>query len=208
MAESIMPLTFETLLIDMINSQSFSVWNGQAKSGLNLRALTLAGALTLAACFPATETVAPTPPVQLEGDLSVLIAPESPEIKRISDIDFTSYNKGLARFVKLEAGDSFASAKAKMETYFIPGKGIPGEKIAQDRLRGPSEVSFMTFEGDGGKVILAERNEMADDSVKAEQMYALTKTMADGSDVLLDYGMKIKCWRGENSDEWGTSLCP
>ncbi|MGJ8563601.1 MAG: hypothetical protein ACSHXY_08610 [Alphaproteobacteria bacterium] len=166
------------------------------------------GIMCLSACSPSSETDAPTPPAPLESDLSVLADPEPPEIKRISDIDFPSYSKDLARFVKLEAGESFASAKAKMEIYFIPGKGIPGEKIAQDRRRGPSEVSFMTFEGDGGKVILAERNEMADDSVKAEQMYALTKTMVDGSDVLLDYGMKIKCWRGESPDEWGTNLCP
>lgn len=170
--------------------------------------LILVGAFGLSACSPAAEPEPPTPPDAPEADLSVLAAPPEPEIKRISDIDFSSYNKDLAKLVQLKQGESFAETKAKMETYFVPGKGIPGEKIAQDRRRGPSEVSFMTFEGDGGKVILAERSEMADDAVRAEQMYALTKTMADGSDMLLDFGMKVKCWRGENPDQWGTQLCP
>lgn len=170
--------------------------------------LTGLGVLGLSACSSAEDRESPTPPSPPETDISVLAAPAEPEIKRISDIDFSSYNKDLAKFVQLKQGESFAEAKAKMETYFVPGKGIPGEKIAQDRRRGPSEVSFMTFEGDGGKVILAERSEMADDAVRAEQMYALTKTMADGSDVLLDFGMKVKCWRGENPDQWGTQLCP
>ena len=95
-----------------------------------------------------------------------------------------------------------------METYFVPGQGIPGEKLSQDRARGPSEVSFSTFATDGGTVIVAERSEMADDSVRAEQMYMLTKKMADGSEKLIDYGMKIKCWRGKTPDMWSTNLCP
>jgi len=163
-------------------------------------------ALLFAACSQQAETPA-VPEVPLPtGDVSVPAAPDSASnIMRISDIDFASYSRGLAKRVELELGESMSTATPKIESFFSPQGGSVAD--AGDSSRKKTETEFSTFGAEGGKVTLVERVNIKDDSVKAEQFYAIFK--AKGEDYkLADYGLKIKCYRGENTEHWQTSLCP
>lgn len=171
------------------------------------RAALMILALVFAAC---SQNVAPKVPntSDMHSEQIPPDAPATDEIMRITDIDFASYTQDIAKFVGLEIGEDFAASKTKMETYFVPGKGTSETAVANERREGPAETSFSTFGADGGTVIVADRFNMADDSVKAEQMYAISKKKADGSEILVDFGMKVKCWRSENPQIWRTTLCP
>ena len=143
---------------------------------------------------------------QVTGNVAVPKAPDSAtNIMRISDIDFASYSRGLAKRVELELGESMSTATPKIESFFSPQGGSVAD--AGDSSRKKTETEFSTFGAEGGKVTLVERVNIKDDSVKAEQFYAIFK--AKGEDYkLADYGLKIKCYRGENTEHWQTSLCP
>lgn len=163
-------------------------------------------ALLFAACSQQAETPAvpelPLPP----GDVSVPAAPDSASsIMRISDIDFASYDRGLAKRVGIELGESMGAATPKIESFFSPQGGSVED--AGDSTRKKTETEFSTFGAEGGKVTLVERVNIKDDSVKAEQFYAIFKAKNEDF-VLADYGMKIKCYRGDNIDKWQTELCP
>lgn len=129
-------------------------------------------------------------------------------IFRISDIDFDSYSKDLARFINLEMTEPLSSAVPKIERYFAP----TGGNSADDAKVGTqTETSFSSFDTEGGKVMVVERINMRDDSISAEQFYAIFKKFSD-AEVLVDYGSKIKCRRnnkgGANTTQWQTELCP
>lgn len=163
-------------------------------------------ALLFAACSQQAETPA-VPEVPLpSGDVSVPSAPDSASnIMRISDIDFASYDRDLAKWVKLELGESMDTATPKIESHFSPQGGSVED--ASDSTRKKTETEFSTFGAEGGKVTLVERVNIKDDSVKAEQFYAIFKAKGE-SFMLADYGMKIKCYRGDNTENWQTELCP
>lgn len=126
------------------------------------------------------------------------------EIMRISDIDFDSYSKDLARFINLEMTEPLSTAVPKIERYFAP---TGGDSADYANVGTQTETSFSSFDAEGGKVMVVERINMRDDSVKAEQFYAIFKKFSD-AEVLVDYGSKIKCARGANTTQWQTELCP
>jgi hypothetical protein len=166
-------------------------------------------ALMLSACSQQPETMrAPAAPQAPAGSLAVPDAPAVPDsatgIMRITDIDFTSYSRDLASFVKLEVGESMVSATPKIENFFSPQGGSLED--ARDYSREKTETEFSTFGAQGGKVTLVERVNIKDDSVKAEQFYAIFKAKGEGH-MLVDYGMKIKCHRGENTENWQIKPC-
>ena len=168
-----------------------------------MKRFALITALVLSACTEPSEIAdAPMP-------LDTLETPAVPDsatgIMRIADIDFASYSRSLASSVRLEIGEPMSSVTPKIETYFSPQSTSP--ERSSDTLREKTETEFSTFGAQGGKVTLVERVNIKDDSVKAEQFYAIFK--AKGEDfILADYGMKIKCYRGENTTHWQTDLCP
>lgn len=128
------------------------------------------------------------------------------DIMRIADIDFQSYDKGLAKSIKLKPMEPLSSAVTKVETYFTPQggdiEGYDARKIGQE-----TESIFSSFDAEGGKVMVVERINMRHDSVKAEQFYAIFKK-TETDEILVDYGMKIKCHRGNNTANWQIDLCP
>jgi len=111
---------------------------------------------------------------------------------RIQDIDFTSYSRDMARFIGLEVSENKGSAKDKIQSYFQPEKGAEGN----------AEYNFVELGGVGATVMIASATGLADDSLKAQELFAVFK-----DDTLVDYGMKIKCWRGETPDLWQTTPC-
>ena len=169
-----------------------------------MKHLAVITALFLTACSQQPETPAA---VDAPLPLGTLEAPATPDsatgIMRIADIDFASYSRSLAKTVGLEIGEPMSTVTPKIETYFSPqGGGSEG-----DSLREKTETEFSTFGAQGGKVTLVERVNVKDDSVKAEQFYAIFKAKGEGF-ILADYGMKVKCYRGENTLNWQTALCP
>ncbi len=173
------------------------------------RLLLFLAVLSLTAC--SEQPKIPAGPVipDVEGGVDAPAAPDSASnIMRISDIDFPSYSRDLARFVELELGEDMATATPKIESYFSPQGNSLDEKIGYAASSGKkTETEFSTFGAEGGKVTLVERVNIKDDSVKAEQFYAIFKAKGEGF-MLADYGMKIKCHRGANTTEWQTALCP
>lgn len=171
-----------------------------------MKRIAVISALLLAACSQQPETPALPDVPQPAGTVQVPAAPQSAsEIMRISDIDFASYTRGLADGVELELGENMSAATPKLEGFFSPQSKSTEEAV--DAGRKKTETEFSTFEAEGGKVTLVERVNIKDDSVKAEQFYAIFKAKGEGF-ILADYGMKIKCHRGGNTENWQTELCP
>ena len=170
-----------------------------------MKRLALITALVLSACTDQPEiSDVPLPLDTLEAP-DVPSAPDSATgIMRIGDIDFASYSRSLASSVSLEIGEQMSSVTPKIETYFSPQSASP--EASSDTLREKTETEFSTFGAEGGKVTLVERVNIKDDSVKAEQFYAIFKAKGEGF-ILADYGMKIKCYRGENTTHWQTQRC-
>ncbi len=184
---------------------------------LTLLGCVLLAVYSLSACSQAVDSVeapavpqAVTPEVGQEAAKGHEKPQSSTDILRITDIDFPSYSRDLARFVGLELGQTMAEATTKIETYFTP---TGGDMDDMDEYWDPdsnipkTESEFSTLGGEGGKVTVVERVNMKDDSVRDEQFYAIFKQSGEAY-TLADYGMKIRCYRGENTDEWQTELCP
>ena len=124
--------------------------------------------------------------------------PTSPMPKSLTleDIDFNNYSKDLAKFTGLKEGQSRGEAVDNVRLYFAPEQG--GKIIS---------TSQSTFERDDGAVLLFSASGLADDSVKAEEIY-LILSGDKGAQTLAAYGSRIKCHRGDNTTEWTTTLCP
>ncbi|MEE9348365.1 MAG: hypothetical protein V3U82_09220 [Robiginitomaculum sp.] len=116
-----------------------------------------------------------------------------------ADIDYDSYSMDMAKFVGLEIGESHTSAVAKISTYFTP------EALGEGKQQ---ESSVSIYDRDGGSILLAISDGLMDDSVKGESLYAIFSKDEDGAQTLVTYGLKAKCWRGENKDNWQIDLCP
>jgi len=187
-------------------NDDFRIGRGLALGGALLVIVLGSALIVLSACSPKAET--PDVP-NVPETTGAIDAPEAPksasQIMRISEIDFASYSRDLASSVGLEFGESMSAATPKIESHFSPQGGSVED--ASDSSRKKTETEFSTFGAEGGKVTLVERINIKDDSVKAEQFYAIFK--AKGEDfILADYGMKIKCYRGDNTTNWQTSRCP
>jgi len=151
------------------------------------RAIPLVAVCILAACTPVEETAVQT------AEPAEIPASTIEDITKIEQIDFTAYSMDLAEHVDLEIGEAKAVSNEKIQTYFKPEKGAEGS----------AEYVFTELRGEGGNLILAASNGLADDSVKAEELYAVFK-----DDTLIIYGLRQKCWRGPNSDTWQKTICP
>ena len=72
-------------------------------------------------------------------------------------------------------------------------------------------LTSSTFEMDDGSVMLFARNNLPDDSVFAEEVYAVFSGPGETNkfnQTLAAYGLRIKCRRGDNKMEWTTTRCP
>ncbi len=168
----------------------------------------LLAVFTMSACSQKSGPVEVTEPAPTQAVEQSHDKPQSStDILRITDIDFPSYSRDLARFVGLELGETMAEATAKIETYFTPKGGDVDAYHDPDSNIPKTESEFSTLGGEGGKVTVVERVNMKDDSVRDEQFYAIFKQSGEAY-TLADYGMKIRCYRGDNTDEWQIELCP
>ena len=122
--------------------------------------------------------------------------PTPPKSLTLEDIDFNNYSKDLAKFTGLKEGQSRGEAVDNVRLYFAPEQGSKIISTAQS-----------TFEREDGAVLLFSASGLADDAVKAEEIY-LILSGEKGAQTLAAYGSRIKCHRGDNTTEWTTTLCP
>ena len=150
------------------------------------------GLLLLACGQASTETsVLPEAPKAISEAI-----PTPSKSLTLEDIDFNAYSKTLAKFTGLKEGQSRGEAVDNVRLYFAPEQG---SKIIS--------TSQSTFEREDGAVLLFSASGLADDAVKAEEIY-LILSGEKGAQTLAAYGSRIKCHRGDNTTEWTTSLCP
>ena len=118
----------------------------------------------------------------------------------LEDIDFSAYSQELARFIDLEMGENRLDAIDKIRLYFAPE---PGTNMVN--------MTSSTFERDDGSVMLFARNNIPDDAVFSEEVYAVFSGPGNAekfNQKLAAYGLRLKCRRGENAMDWTTELCP
>jgi len=155
----------------------------------------------ITACQQASEKV-PEPALPAVKTESVAPIPQSQNLPtgKVEDIDFASYAEHLASPIDLELGDSRLDAIDKIRLYFAPE---PGTNLVN--------LTSSTFELDDGSVMLFARNDLPDDSVFAEEVYAVfsgSGGVNKFNQELAAFGLRVKCRRGDNAMEWTTELCP
>lgn len=164
--------------------------------------MVLATALVSTSCGQPTEdtvTLPPTPPVT--G--TKVQPPETPQTLpagRLEDIDFNAYSIELAQRVDLKMDENRLDSIDKIRLYFAPE---PGTNMVN--------MTSSTFERDDGSVMLFARNNIPDDAIFAEEVYAVFSGPGDAekfNQKLAAYGLRLKCRRGDNAMEWTTDLCP
>jgi len=136
------------------------------------------------------------PIVPSQSSLTTPKIPMPPKSLRLEDIDFTSYSESMAQFTGLKVGQSRIEAIDNIRLYFAPAEG---DNIIQ--------TSQSTFDREDGSVMIFGASGLADDSVKAEEIF-LILTGPEGAQTLQAFGSKIKCHRGDNTSEWQITNCP
>lgn len=132
-------------------------------------------------------------------------APEAPAVPTlpagtVNDIDFKAYSQDLAKHIGLEQGETRLDSIDKIRLYFAPE---PGTNMVN--------LSSSTVERDDGSVMLFARHDLPDNSVFAEEVYAVFSGPGETNKFnqsLEAYGLRLKCRRGDNKMEWTTELCP
>ena len=117
----------------------------------------------------------------------------------LENIDFNSYSQELAGAFGLELGETRLDSIDKIRLYFSPE---PGTNMVN--------MTSSTFERDDGSVMLFARNNIPDDAIFSEEIYAVfSGSKADKfNQKLAAYGLRQKCRRGDKVMEWTTELCP
>ncbi len=121
--------------------------------------------------------------------------PTPPKTRTVDDIDFAAFSKDLAKFTGLKEGQERWKAVDAVRLYFVPEDG----SIIQ--------TAQSSFDLPDGSVRLFSAEGLADDSVKAEEIYLIFSGPKDDQ-KLAAYGSRIKCHRGENTTNWQKTLCP
>jgi len=104
------------------------------------------------------------------------------------------FDAGLASFVGLVPGESFAQAEVKIANVFK----------AYDGHAEPLNIGMekSTVEADW-KQILVTQDGLLDETVTGQQLLAIFDT--EGK--LVSYGMRIKCYSSSGQSEWQTTVC-
>ncbi|MGJ8559452.1 MAG: hypothetical protein ACSHX3_04375 [Litorimonas sp.] len=111
-------------------------------------------------------------------------------------LDPSDYSRDLARFIPIEVGMDRYLAKDELLLHY---NSEPISENPEARAKVSSNEQII----DGATLFVIRRSGMADDSVAAEETFALFN-----GDVLVDFGSRIQCRRGDAPHQWTTNLCP
>ena len=128
------------------------------------------------------------------GRLMFNSAAQNPDIKSEA-VDTTpqqqAFSIELAGFVPIEIGMNSDAAELAIRNHFLAGAQEGSLPLFNSKTLADS-VQFS-----------ATRENLPDDSVSAQQLLAIFE-----GDRLVNYGMRIKCYRGNNIENWQIELCP
>lgn len=124
--------------------------------------------------------------------------PPRPTLGNDTGYDITDFNQNLARFVGVEIGQDGAEVQAKIAKHFGTAQAGDSRDLKVEQI----------FLASGLTQVIVTNTAMKDDSVKAEQLLAIFTPRTRETSELTAYGMRIKCYRGDNTDQWQTELCP
>lgn len=143
--------------------------------------LPLISLVMLAAC----QDKAPSVPLQTDDtDLQAVTA--------TSFHNMADFSEDLAAPIGLEVGLDRDSAEAEIRGYFGTTASSGQIPIFQSKTLADGDFEFV-----------ATRNGLRDDSVKSEQVIALFS-----DNILVDFGMRVKCYRAVDPDAWTQEFCP
>lgn len=145
-----------------------------------MRSIILISALCLSACTSEQKVAVQTDDTNLQA------------VTATSLHDMRDFSKGLAASLGLEEGMDRDTVEAEVRSYFGTTASSGQIPIFQSKTL-----------ADGEFEIVATRNGLADDSVKSEQVI-----VKFSDDVLIEYGMRVKCYRAPNPDDWTNKVCP
>ena len=158
--------------------------------------------LALLAACKSPETAEFLQKVELQTAPQTSTPPALPQILPVGsleDIDFNSYSQELAGAFGLEIGETRLDSIDKIRLYFSPE---PGTNMVN--------MTSSTFERDDGSVMLFARNNIPDDAIFSEEIYAVFSGSKANkfNQKLAAYGLRQKCRRGDKANECTTELCP
>jgi hypothetical protein len=137
------------------------------------------------------------PEEQIVRDMVTPVAPGTPVMPTATpELDPADYSRDLARFIPIEVGMDRYLAKDELLLHY---NSEPLSENPEARAKVSSNEQMI----DGATLFVIRRSGMADDSVAAEETFALF----DGA-VLVDFGSRIQCRRGDTPNQWTTTLCP
>ena len=147
---------------------------------------------------PESPIITPVRPEQLQA----ATPPATPAFPAgsIDDIDFNAYSQALAGHLGLTPGETRLDAIDKIRLYFAPE---PGTNMVN--------MTSNTFELDDGSVMIFARNDLPDDAVFAEEVFAVFSGPGGANkfnQTLAAFGLRMKCRRGKNQMEWTRETCP
>ena len=148
-------------------------------------------AASLTSCFLAACSPVQSAPVAVPAK-----TPAPTQSRTINDIDFSQYSLSLANYTDLRVGQSRIAAIDVVRLLHAPEQGA---KIVK--------TSSATFDMEGGSVMLLSASGLADDSVHSEEFFLIFEGEGN-TQKLAEYGLRVKCARGENTTDWQKTPCP
>jgi len=132
------------------------------------------------------------PEEQIIRDMVAPVVPGTPVMPAgLPALNPDDYSRELARFIPIELGMARYTAKDELLLYYNSDAGSG------------SKVSSTERTVDGDMMFVIRRSGLKDDSLAAEETFARFK-----DDLLVDFGSRIQCRRGDKANEWTTDLCP
>lgn len=129
---------------------------------------------------------------QIARDMVTPQTPGTPVMPSgLARIDSEDYSKELARFIPIELGMDRYAVIDELRLYYGADASVS------------SRISSTEQQVDDDLIVMFRRSGLEDDSVAAEETFARFT-----DDMLIDFGSRIQCYRGENANEWTTDLCP
>ena len=112
---------------------------------------------------------------------------------------------------EVASSDAYRQVPAPDQTYASPlgiAQALTGGYPAAAEVSPVIEVRIDAHpDKDGRAIVTASVGPLLDDSVKAEEWVAIV--VPEGRAWRIEtLGVRLKCWRGTNPDEWTTKLCP
>lgn len=137
------------------------------------------------------------PQEQVVREMVTPVVPGTPVMPTATPtLDPSDYSRDLARFIPIEVGMDRYLAKDELLLHY---NSEPISENPEARAKVSSNEQMI----DGATLFVIRRSGLADDSVSAEETFALF----DG-DVLVDFGSRLQCRRDDTPNQWTTTLCP